>query len=244
VNAISEHLAGHLHELRNRLIVCFAVVIVASGTAYGFAEQLADLFVRPLFNASPLLSGLVYTNLTEAFFSYLKLALWVGIGVSSPVLLYQAWRFAEPGLYPGEKKAVMLVVFFSTGLFAAGAAFSYFVVLPEMLSFLMGFAGENLTPMPKFGAYLTFVVRSAIAFGLAFEIPFVMTAAVRLGLVRRRYFITKRVYSYVGIVVIAFLLAAGDPVASVLLALPLCGLYEIGILVAGIFGGAAGKNSR
>jgi len=235
--ARSGHLVNHLRELRNRLLVSLAALTLCSGVAYAFAESIADFFVRPLFDAAPGLAGLVYTNLTEAFFAYLKLSLAVGVAASSPVVVYQVWRFAEPGLYEAEKRAALTVVFFATVLFAAGAAFSFFVVLPQALSFLMGFAGDNLRPMPKFGAYLTFVVRCAIAFGLSFEIPFLMTAAARFGLVSRERFEAKRLYSYLGILVTGFLLAAGDPVAAVLLAVPLCLLYEAGILSAKLFAG-------
>ena len=232
-----EHVGSHLHELRRRLIISLVVMAAASGLAYAFAEQLADVAVRPLFAAAPHLAGLVYTNLTEAFLAYLKLALTVGVGASLPVVVYHAWRFAAPGLYEHEKRTALVVVCIAFVLFAGGALFSFFVALPWILSFLMSFTTEAMRPMPKFGAYLTFVVRTSIAFGLAFEIPFLMTAAVRYGLVAKGYFAAKRLYSYGGILMVGFLLAAGDPVAAVLIAAPLCLLYETGILGGRLLGG-------
>ena len=146
----------------------------------------------PLFLASPTLIKLVYTNLTEAFITYLKLSLLLGIIFSIPVLLYELWMFIAPGLHTNEKRTVRTVVFWATLLFAAGAGFAFYVVLPRALHFFMGFANPQLTPLPKLSGYLTFVARTSLAFGLAFEIPFLMVAAVKIGWVRRNYFSTNR----------------------------------------------------
>lgn len=189
----------------------------------------------PLFQACPDLAGLVYTNLTEAFVSYLKISVLVGLIVSFPVLLYETWAFVSPGLHRHEKKIARAVVFWATILFAFGVGFAYFVVMPKALAFLMSFAGENLEALPKLDSYLTFVARSSLAFGLAFEIPFLMVAAGKAGIVPAKYFVRQRKYSYLGILILSFLLAAGDIVSSILLALPLFVLYELGILVMRIF---------
>jgi sec-independent protein translocase protein TatC len=191
----------------------------------------------PLFLASPNLIKLVYTNLTEAFITYLKLSLLLGIIFSIPVLLYELWMFAAPGLHAGEKKTVLTVVFWATLLFAAGAGFAFFVVLPRALHFFMGFAGPQLTPLPKLSGYLTFVARTSLAFGLAFEIPFLMVAAAKIGWVTRNYFSTKRKYFYPAILLLSVLLAAGDIMAAILLCLPLFALYESGILIIKLFTG-------
>jgi len=227
-----EHLGLHLHELRRRLIVSLLAVMLASGTAYAFAQPIAEFFMAPLFTACPELKTFIYTNLTEALFSYMKLALLVGVGASLPVVLYQAWQFAAPGLHVKEKAVVRLVVFLAGGLFVGGVAFAYWLVLPRMLAFLMSFAREGLTPMPKFGEYLTFIARTGIAFGLAFEIPFLMAATAKLGLIEAGHFRKKRLYFYLSLFGLSFLLSAGDPVAASLLSIPLCVLYELGALVA------------
>ena len=232
---ISEHFSSHMQELRQRVLVSFIAVCLCSAGAYYFSRDLAEVLLVPLFQAYPDLASLVYTNLTDAFFSYLKISILAGIIISFPVLLFQAWMYVAPGLHKKEKVTVLTVVFFATGLFMGGVLFSYQVVLPELLSFLMGFSRESLTPMPKFGAYLAFVARIALGFGLAFEIPFLMVAAIKTDLVSRQYFIDKRLHSYCAILLLAFLLTVGEPFTAVLLALPLCLLYEVGILVTKIF---------
>ena len=113
--------------------------------------------------------------------------------------------------------------------------FAFFVVLPEALSFFLHFSSENLIPLPKFGGYLTFVARTCFAFGLAFEIPFLMVMASKSGLVSSRYFSRKRKYFYGVIVVLAFLLTAGDIFSAALLAFPLIFLYEAGVAVIRVF---------
>ncbi len=233
--------SAHLQELRQRLIVSFCAIFIFAGLSYVFAEQIARIFMAPLFLATPTLVKLVYTNLTEAFITYLKLALLVGIIFSIPVLLYEGWMFAAPGLHATEKKTVLTVVFWATLLFAAGAAFAFFVVLPRILHFFMGFANPQLTPLPKLSGYLTFVARTSLGFGLAFEIPFLMVAAARIGWIKSNYFSAKRWQFYLGILLLSFLLAAGDLMGAILLFLPLLALYESGILIIRLF--SAGPKS-
>jgi sec-independent protein translocase protein TatC len=234
--------SGHLQELRQRLIVSFGAIFLFAAISYVFAEQIARFFMTPLFLASPTLIKLVYTNLTEAFITYLKLSLLLGIIFSIPVLLYEVWMFAAPGLHADEKKTVLAVVFWATILFAAGAGFAFFVVLPRALHFFMGFANPQLTPLPKLSGYLTFVARTTLAFGLAFEIPFLMVAAAKVNWVNRNYFSTNRKYFYLAILLLSVLLAAGDFMAAVLLCLPLFALYETGILIIRLFTKKSGNN--
>jgi sec-independent protein translocase protein TatC len=227
--------SGHLVELRQRLIVSFGAILLFAAISYFFAEQIARFFMTPLFLASPALIKLVYTNLTEAFITYLKLSLLLGIIFSTPVLLYELWMFIAPGLHVNEKKTVLTVVFWASLLFGAGACFAFYIVLPRALHFFMGFVNPQLTPLPKLSGYLTFVARTSLAFGLAFEIPFLMVAAAKIGWVKRNYFSTKRKYFYPAILVFSVLLAAGDLMAAVLLCLPLFALYESGILITRLF---------
>ena len=233
--AALEHFAPHHQELRKRLIRSFLVIIVSTVIAYLFIDQIAAFCMRPLFLAYPDLGHLVYTKLTEAFISYIKLSLLVGIAVSFPVLLYQAWMFIAPGLLDHERRLAKQIVLWATLLFAAGALFSFFIVLPKTLAFFMSYAGDNLQPMPKIGLYLTFVARMVLAFAIAFEIPFLMVMTIKTGLISRDHFKNKRKYFYIAIVVLSFLLTAGEITATVLLALPLFGLYEAGIVAGKIF---------
>jgi len=227
--------SGHLEELRQRLVVSFGSVFLFAAVSYFFAEEIARFFMTPLFLASPNLIKLVYTNLTEAFITYLKLSLLIGIIFSVPVLLYELWMFVAPGLHANEKKIVLAIVFWATLLFAAGACFAFFIVLPRVLHFFMGFSNPQLTPLPKLGGYLTFVARTSLAFGLAFEIPFLMVAAAKIGWVKRNYFFIKRKYAYLVMLLFSFLLGAGDLMAAILLCLPLFALYESGILIIRLF---------
>ena len=226
----------HHDELRKRLVRSFLAIVLCSVGAYFFAEQIAQFIIRPLFDASPMVYRMVYTNLPEAFLAYIKLSLMVGLIVSFPYLLFQAWSFISPGLHDHERKLAVTVVFWSTFLFLSGGAFALFSVLPKMLVYFMSYAHPGLEPLPKLGKYLTFVARTVIAFGLSFQIPFLMVMAGKGGLVQASYFRSKRLYFYAAIVVLAFLLSAGDFMATGLLSFPLFGLYEAGVFLTSIFG--------
>lgn len=230
-----EFFRPHHLELRKRLIKVFLSIICCTVVAYIFAEQIAGLFIAPLFDASPLVYKLVYTNLPEAFLAYIKLALLVGIIASMPVALYQLWIFVAPGLRKEEKKLAVTIVFWATVLFAGGACFAFFAVLPKMLVYFMSYAGEGLEPLPKLGKYLTFVARTILAFGLSFQIPFLMVMAGKANFVQTAYFRRKRMYFYIAIIILSFLLTSGDFMATALLAFPLFLLYEAGIFLSALF---------
>ncbi len=229
----------HHVELRQRTIKVFAAVACLTAVAYLFARQIAAFMIGPLFAASPEVHRMVYTYLPDAFLSYLKMAFLVGITLSFPVMLYQGWRFVSPGLISNEKKLAVTVVFWSTILFTAGAVFAFFGVLPRMLIYFLSYAGQQLEPLPKFGLYLNWVVRLVFGFGLAFQIPFLMVMVCRAGLITSLYFREKMVYFYGAILVLAFLLTAGDFMATALLAGPLFFLYEAGSFLAKLFSGKA-----
>ncbi len=235
VFAALEHFAPHHAELRKRLIRSFLAIGLATVMAYIFVDQIVAVCMQPLFSAYPALDKLVYTRLTEAFITYLKLSLLVGVIVSFPVLLYQAWMFVAPGLLDHERRLARQIVFWATFLFVGGATFSFFIALPRILHFFMSYAGPNLTPLPKLGLYLTFVARMVLTFGIAFEIPFLMFMAGRAGLVSSDYFRARRTHFYIAIIVLSFLLTAGEFVATALLSFPLFGLYESGIILGRVF---------
>ena len=237
MSPLANHFQGHLLELRRRVTIAFAAMAVFSGVAYLFSKDLARFFIEPLFLACPELEFLVYTNLTEAFVSYLKISVIVGVAASFPVVIYQIWRFISPGLHSNEKKFGMLVVFWATLLFGFGVWFAYVAVMPRALVYLMSFAGENLDAMPKLDSYLSFVARSGLAFGLSFEIPFLMVMVAKAGMIDRLYFSRQRKYYYVAIAVVSFILAAGDFMSTLLLLFPLVVLYELGLIVIRVFGG-------
>lgn len=225
----------HHLELRRRLIKIFATIFCSTIIAYLFAQEIAEFFISPLFGASPLVYKLVYTNLPEAFIAYIKLALLVGIILSMPVILYQVWAFVGPGLKKHEKWFAVTVVFWATLLFAGGSMFAFFAVLPKMLVYFMSYAGDGLEPLPKLSKYLTFVARTILTFGISFQIPFLMVMAGKAGFIQAPYFREKRVYFYIAIATLSFLLTAGDFMATALLAVPLFLLYEVGIFLNAFF---------
>jgi sec-independent protein translocase protein TatC len=231
-----EFFRPHHLELRKRIVKVFLSVIITTCVAYIFSEQITGFFIAPLLQASPYIKKLVYTNLPEAFISYIKLSLLIGVIASFPVILYQLWVFVSPGLRKDEKKLAIIVVFWASILFLGGASFAFFLVMPRMLAFFMSYASPSLEPLPKFGMYLTFVARTMLAFGLSFEIPFLMVMAGKAGLVQVVYFRKKRWYFYGVIVVLAFMLTTGDFLATGLLSLPLFALYETGIFLSSFLG--------
>jgi sec-independent protein translocase protein TatC len=230
-----EHFRPHQEELRRRLIHCCLAIVLASSIAYLFKDQVAAWCIRPLYLAYPQMGKLVYTKLTEAFVSYIKLSLLVGIITSFPFILYQIWLFISPGLLDQEKQTLRRIILWATLLFAGGALFALFIVLPRMLHYFMSYATPSLNPMLKLGLYLTFTARMVLAFGLAFEIPFLMVMAIRTGLIGNDHFRKNRTYFYLAIVVLSFLLTAGELTATVLLSFPLFALYEAGIVAGGMF---------
>ncbi|MHB1015153.1 MAG: twin-arginine translocase subunit TatC [Desulfurivibrionaceae bacterium] len=236
---LSGFFSQHLRELRNRILVSFLAILAATLIAYAFSEHLVRFLMVPLVRGHSGLAKLVYTNLTEAFVSYLKISLLAGIIVGFPVCCYELWMFIAPGLHRHERRLARTVVFWATSLFAGGVVFAYLVVLPKTLFFLLSFADDQLEPLLRLDAYLTFVARSSLAFGLAFEVPFLMVMATKAGIVAKGYFARQRKYFYLAILVLAFLLTAGDVLSAGLLAVPLFGLYEAGILISRPFKGKA-----
>jgi sec-independent protein translocase protein TatC len=227
---------GHLDELRQRLIVSFIAVGVGFCGAFFFKEQLFEILVKPLVQVLGEGDKLIYTGLPEAFFTYLKVSLLAGIMVASPVLLYEFWMFVAPGLYRKEKKILFPVILLSTFFFVGGALFGYFVVFPWGFKFLLGFATENIRPMPAMKEYMSFATKLLLAFGLVFELPLVLTAMARMGLVSVAFLKKNRKYALLLFFVGAAVLTPPDVVTQVMMALPLMVLYEISIIGARIFG--------
>lgn len=225
----------HHKELRSRLIKIFGCIFITTCGSYLFSKQIAGFFIAPLYDATPLMEKLVYTNLPEAFIAYIKLSLLIGMVISFPLILFQIWSFIAPGLKKNEKKIAVMVVFWGSLLFGLGSFFAVFGLLPKLITYFMSYANPQLEPLPKLGMYLTFVARMILACGLAFQIPFLMVMCGKAEIVQHTYFSTKRLYFYIGIVVLSFLLSSGDLMATLLLSFPLSLLYEIGILLMKLF---------
>ena len=228
---------SHLIELRDRLIraviavaVCFGVLALYPGPA-----GLYDLLAAPLVAHLPKGSTLIATNVISPFLVPLKITLLAGFMLALPVVLYQVWAFVAPGLYSHEKRLVLPLVVSSTLLFFAGVAFCYFFVFGKVFTFIQNFAPKSITAAPDIEAYLGFVMNMFIAFGAAFEVPVVVVVLARMGLVSVEKLRSFRGYFIVLAFIIAAVITPPDVVSQLALAIPMCLLYELGILAAGFF---------
>jgi len=228
---------AHLEELRDRLVKCVASVGVGFAVAYGFKEKLFEILCRPLIRALQSGDKLIFTGLTEAFFTYLMVALIAGLILAAPVIIYQFWMFVAPGLYKKERMALLPAVFLSTLFFVGGALFGYFFVFPVGFKYLLGFASETIRPLPTMKEYLDFAIKMLLAFGLAFELPIVLTLMARIGIVTVEMLKKVRRYSIVLAFVLGAILTPGPAVISqLMMSVPLVILYELSIIGARIFG--------
>ncbi len=224
---------AHLDELRKRLIACFITLIAAFVGCYALSDPIVNFLFYPIRQALPPESHIVFTALTEGFMTYLKVAFWSALVLSMPVVFYQVWGFISPGLYKHEKRTAKIFIFWAASLFIAGGVFGYWVVMPTVLSITLGFASEGLTAMPRLQNYLLFALKTIFTFGLVFEIPFFMAFATRAGFLPAEYFRKNRKYSYIALYIVAVALVPTDIFSQVLLLLPLMGVYEIGVRLAG-----------
>ncbi len=223
----------HLEELRNRLIRSAIAIGVSFCLCYVFSDILVRILFAPVSQVLPADSKMVFTALTEGFIAYLKVAFWASLIVSSPVVLYQIWSFIAPGLYANEKSMLRRALFWGGLLFVSGGLFGYWVVVPFVLNITFGYANENLQALPRLKNYLTFAVKTLFTFGIVFELPFVMAVTSKAGIVSRDYFKKNRKISYIVLYALSVLLVPTDIFSQLLLFLPLAGVYEIGIHLAG-----------
>ena len=226
----------HLEELRRRLIICFVAVGIGFVISYFFAKQIFEVLMRPLIRAMPPGEGLIFTALPEAFITYLKVALLTGIGLASPVIIYQFWLFLAPGLYNRERRALFPIVLFSTVFFLGGALFGYFVVFPFGFKFFIGFASDSIRALPSIREYLKFASKLLFAFGFIFELPLFAFFLARLGLVTAEMLRSKQKYAILIIFMLAAILTPPDVVTQIMMAGPLLLLYELSIWIAKVFG--------
>jgi sec-independent protein translocase protein TatC len=227
----------HLEELRKRLVISAIAVGIGFLVSYGFAEQLYMLLAQPAKAVMQDDNSFIFTSLTEAFFTYLKLALFSGIVLASPVILYQIWAFVAPGLYRHEKKYALPFVLLSTIFFLTGVLFCFLVVFPIACKFFAGFAESGLIEMKlKMSDYLSFSCKFMLAFGVVFELPIFILFLARMGLITHDQLKHNRKYVLILAFVAAAFLTPPDIVSQILMAVPLIVLYEISIVIAKIFG--------
>jgi sec-independent protein translocase protein TatC len=231
-------LLDHLIELRNRLMWAFGAIIVAFLICYQFKEVIYRFLAHPLAEIYAGEPGrkMIFTALTEAFFTYIKVSFWAAICLSFPVVAIQVWKFVAPGLYKNERKAFLPYLCATPLLFAMGASLAYFVVIPYAFRFFLSFETPGtdgslpIVSEPKVNEYLSLVMTLLFAFGVAFQLPVLLTLMARAGLITSSGLISKWRYAVVGMFAVAAVLTPPDIVSQISLAIPLILLYGVSIL--------------
>ncbi len=220
----------HLEELRSRLIVCLAAVLVASVACWFFSKEILDLITRDV-------PKVYFSSVTEAFGVRIKISMWGGLIAGVPIILYQAWQFVVPGLLEKESKAVFGVIFFGTLFFAGGGAFCFAMVLPVAIKFLLSFQTDTLQPIITVGDYVGFVAFMVFIFGVVFELPVVAFSLGKLGIIDAQMLASGRRWAVIIILIVAAAVTpTPDFFSQIALAVPLYILYEISIWVVRLTG--------
>jgi sec-independent protein translocase protein TatC len=225
-------LLDHLIELRRRLIYCIVALVLTFCVCFYFSEAIFGFLLQPLKQAGQ--STVIYTQIFEAFFVQVKVGFFAAMMLSFPIIANQLWQFVAPGLYKKEKRALLPFLIATPVLFLAGAAMAYFMAVPMALHFLLSFQGNiggvNREALPAIGNYLSFVMQFLFAFGLAFLLPVLMMLLARAGIVSRKQLKSARRYAIVAAFAVAAVLTPPDIGSQLLLAIPLCLLYELGLI--------------
>lgn len=235
----SASLMGHLLELRKRLMWVILTMVAGTALCFGFVEPIYGFLVNPLAEA---MGGsgsqrLIYTGLTEAFFTYMKVAFFAGIFLTFPVLLTQLWLFIAPGLYKKEKRAFFPFLVATPVLFFLGGACVYYVVLPMAWPFFLSFqtsGADTVLPIQleaRVSEYLDLIMTLIFAFGLCFQLPVLLTLLGRAGIITADWLGRMRKYAVIVVFVMAAFLTPPDVISQVMLALPILALYEISIIL-------------
>ncbi len=228
-------LVEHLTELRDRLIRSIIAVAILSVVAWEFKEFFFDIVRSPI---EPYLNGegLKFLAPAEKFMGYLKVAILSGVIMATPIWVYQFWRFISPGLYQKEKKFGIYFILFGSTLFLTGVLFVYFVVYPLAYGFLFSVGDPADKPMITINEYISFFTTTTLIFGLAFELPLVLTILGIMGLVNSTILRLLRRYALILICVASAIITPPDVMSMVLLVMPLYGLYELSIILVDWFG--------
>lgn len=223
---------AHLVELRNRLLRAVAAVLVVFVALVPFANRLYSLLAAPLLAKLPQGTQMVAIDVATPFLTPIKLAFFAAIVVAMPYLLFQAWAFVAPGLYRHEKRLATPLLVSAIVLFYVGCAFAYFLVMPVVFGFLTATVPEGVAMMTDISHYLDFVLVLFLAFGLCFQVPVAVVILVILGVATPATLVRSRPYVIVGAFVVGAVLTPPDVLSQVMLAVPMCLLYEVGILAA------------
>ena len=235
-------LLDHLIELRNRLMYACAAIFAGFVLCYLFADHIYACLVQPLADIYQGQTGrrMIYTGLTEAFFTYLKVAFWAGAFLTFPIVAAQLWLFIAPGLYRNEKQAFLPFLVATPILFFMGGAIAYYVVFPLAWRFFVSFetaGGPQSLPIEleaRVGEYLSLVMKLIFAFGLSFQLPVALTLMGRVGLIGSEGLSRNRKFAIVGVFTVAAIITPPDIISQVTLAIPILILYEISIIAVRI----------
>lgn len=230
-------LMSHLVELRKRLIACAITVGACFVLTYALSERLFAILAYPLKANLPEGQHLIYTNLPEMFFVYIKTGLVAAVLLSAPFIFYQAWMFIAPGLYRNEKKYLVPFLVASTLLFVGGALFGYFIVFPFGFRFFLGFSNDYIQALPSVKQYFSLSIKLLLGFGIIFELPVVAYFLSRMGIISADLLRKQRKYAILLIFVVAAILTPPDIITQLMMAGPLLILYELSVLIVK----AAGK---
>jgi len=232
-----ETFISHLVELRDRLVKASIGIAIACAALFIWPgpSHVYDLLAAPMVAALPVGSSMIATGVISPFLVPMKVTLLLAFILSLPWVFYQLWAFVAPGLYAHEKRLVLPLVISSSLLFIAGVAFCYFFVFGRVFHFIGEFAPTSIAVMPDIENYLDFVMSMCLAFGASFEVPVVVVILVRMGIVSIEKLREIRSYVIVGAFVIAAIVTPPDVVSQLALAIPMCLLYELGILMAPMF---------
>lgn len=227
-----ETFVSHLVELRNRLLWAIGAVLAVFICLVPFASELYHWFAEPLLQSLPEGGSMIAVDPHGTFFIPFKLAFAVAFAISVPWVLYQIWAFIAPGLYKNEKRIVVPLVVSSTLLFYLGVLFAYYVVFPLIFDFFAKMTPEGVALTPDIGSYMSFALSLFFAFGVAFEVPVAIVLLSRMGVMSAESIAKQRPYFILGAFVIGMLMTPPDPFSQVMLALPVCMLFEVGLFFA------------
>ncbi|MBD5801829.1 Sec-independent protein translocase protein TatC [Azoarcus sp. Aa7] len=232
MSAVQETFISHLVELRDRLLRAMLAVLVVFLCLMPWAGDVYDLLALPMMKTLPEGTHMIATGVITPFFVPVKVTMMAAFVIALPVVLYQAWAFVAPGLYAHERRLGLPLVLGSTILFVLGMAFCYFFVFGTVFKFIAEFAPKSITPAPDIEQYLSFVMTMFIAFGLTFEVPVAVILLAKTGVVSVAKLAAARPYVIVGAFVVAAVITPPDVVSQLLLAIPMCLLYEVGVIIA------------
>jgi sec-independent protein translocase protein TatC len=222
----------HLVELRDRLIRSVLAILVVFLCLVYWAPQIYSIFADPLISVLPAGSSMIATDVTAPFFVPIKITMLVAFVIALPYVLYQAWAFIAPGLYLHEKRLALPIVLSSFLLFLVGMAFAYFFVFPAVFGFVSSYTPEGVQMATDIDKYLSFALSLFLVFGVSFETPVVQMVLVRMGIVSLQKMRDFWPYFIVLSFVVAAIVTPPDVISQLMLAIPLCLLYQFGLFLA------------